>query len=92
MGQQLASSANAQGEFDAAALKKVAASFSAELSKIAATGAGSEVATHLNTLSAEFAKAAASADPESLLDTPAITQAGESMDAACAKAGVPAAG
>ncbi|SNY65955.1 hypothetical protein [Paractinoplanes atraurantiacus] len=91
MGTALASAASSAGEFDPAALKKVTATFAADLKKIAASGgADSEVAKYVEQLSAEFAKAAASADPEKVLDSGAVDKAGEGFDAACAKLGVKA--
>ncbi|XVV16642.1 hypothetical protein ACQP2X_20405 [Actinoplanes sp. CA-131856] len=87
----LASAANSAGEFDPAALKKLTATFAADLDKIAQGGeADSEVTKYLKELSAEFDKAATSADPEKVLDSGAVDKAGEGFDKACAKLGVKA--
>ncbi|MEU8820929.1 hypothetical protein [Actinoplanes sp. NPDC048796] len=90
-GTSLATAAGASGSYDPAALKKATATFAADLGKIAAGGAGdSAVTKYLKELSAEFGKAAKSADPEKVLDSGAIDKAGEGFDAACAKVGVKA--
>ncbi|MFF5084577.1 hypothetical protein ACFY36_46685 [Actinoplanes sp. NPDC000266] len=87
----LASAANSAGEFDPAALKKLTATFAADLDKIAQGGdAGSEVTKYLKELSAEFDKAATSADPEKVLGSGAVDKAGEGFDKECAKLGVKA--
>ncbi|XVU21537.1 hypothetical protein ACQPZJ_30215 [Actinoplanes sp. CA-054009] len=91
MGTSLAAAANSAGEFDPAALKKVTATFAADLGEIAESGdPDSQVTKYLKELSAQFAKAATSADPEKVLDSGAVDKAGEGFDAACAKLGVKA--